>query len=154
MVVLDKTGTITRGQPAVTDVVLNGWHGTQDELLRLTASAEKGSEHPLGEAIVAAAGARGLVLAPLAGFSAEAGQGITATVDGRQVLVGTQAMMAGRGLALNGLERSWRAWKARPRPPCWPPSTGTWPASSPWPTRSKTARSKPSPSCAAWACGW
>ena len=104
VVVLDKTGTITRGQPAVTDVVLNGWHGTQDELLWLTASAEKGSEHPLGQAIVAAAGARGLVLAPLAGFSAEAGQGITATVDGRQVLVGNKAMLAGRGLALNGLD--------------------------------------------------
>src|SRR5207248_6578379 len=100
----DKTGTITRGQPAVTDVVLNGWRGTQDDLLRLAASAEKGSEHPLGQAIVAAAGARGLPLAPLAGFSAEAGQGIAATVDGRQVLVGTRAMMAGRGLALDGLE--------------------------------------------------
>ena len=104
VVVLDKTGTITRGQPAVTDVVLDGWQGTSDELLRLAASAEKGSEHPLGQAIVSAAGERGLTLAPLAGFSAEAGQGIAATVDGRQVLVGTKAMMAGRGLALNGLE--------------------------------------------------
>jgi len=104
VVVLDKTGTVTRGQPAVTDVVLNGWHGTQDDLLRLAASAEKGSEHPLGQAIVAAAGARGLQLAPPAGFSAEAGQGISATVEGRQVLVGTKAMMAGRGLSVNGLE--------------------------------------------------
>jgi Cu+-exporting ATPase len=105
VVVLDKTGTITRGQPEVTDVVLNGWRATADDLLRLIASAEKGSEHPLGEAIVAAAGARGLELAPLAGFTAEAGRGITATVEGRQVLVGTKAMMAGRGLALNGLDK-------------------------------------------------
>ena len=105
IVVLDKTGTITRGQPEVTDVVLNGWHGTTDDLLRLTASAEKGSEHPLGEAIVAAASARGLELAPLAGFTAEAGRGISATVEGLQVLVGTQAMMVGRGLALNGLDQ-------------------------------------------------
>src|SRR5579859_1225387 len=104
IVVLDKTGTITRGQPEVTDVVLDGWQGSADDLLRLTASAEKGSEHPLGDAIVAAASARGLELAPLAGFSAEAGRGITATVEGRQVLVGTQAMMLGRGLALNGLD--------------------------------------------------
>jgi Cu+-exporting ATPase len=107
VVVLDKTGTITRGQPAVTDVVLAapGWGGGADELLRLAASAEKGSEHPLGEAIVAEAGARGLALAPLAGFSAEAGRGIAATVDGRQILVGTKAMLAGRGLRLNGLEQ-------------------------------------------------
>ena len=105
VVVLDKTGTITRGRPEVTDVVLNGWHGSADDLLRLAASAEKGSEHPLGEAIVAAAGARGLALMRLDGFSAEAGQGITATVEGRQVLVGTQAMMAGRGLGLNGLDK-------------------------------------------------
>jgi Cu+-exporting ATPase len=105
VVVLDKTGTITRGRPEVTDVVLNGWRGSADDLLRLAASAEKGSEHPLGEAIVAAAGARGLALAPLAGFTAEVGQGIIATVEGRQVLVGTQAMMAGRGLALNGLDK-------------------------------------------------
>jgi len=104
VVVLDKTGTLTRGQPAVTDVVLDGWPGTSDDLLRLTASAEKGSEHPLGQAIVAAASARGLPLAPLAGFSAAAGQGISATVEGQQVLVGTRALMAGRGLALNGLE--------------------------------------------------
>jgi P-type Cu+ transporter len=104
IVVLDKTGTITRGRPEVTDVVLNGWRGTQDDLLRLAASAEKGSEHPLGEAIVAAAGARGLALSPLAGFAAEAGRGIAATVEGQQILVGTQAMMVGRGLVLNGLD--------------------------------------------------
>jgi Cu+-exporting ATPase len=105
VVVLDKTGTITRGQPEVTDVVLNGWRGTADDLLQLTASAERGSEHPLGEAIVAAACARGLELAPLAGFTAEAGQGISATVEGRLVLVGTKVLMAGRGLALNGLDK-------------------------------------------------
>jgi Cu+-exporting ATPase len=104
VVVLDKTGTITRGRPEVTDVVLNGWRGSQDDLLRLAASAEKGSEHPLGEALVAAAGARGLALSAPAGFAAEAGRGITATVDGQQILVGTQAMMVGRGLALNGLD--------------------------------------------------
>jgi Cu+-exporting ATPase len=105
IVVLDKTGTLTRGQPAVTDIVLNGRAGSEDDLLRLTASAEKGSEHPLGQAIVAAAGARGLALAQPVGFAAEAGQGITATVDGRLVVVGNPAMLAARGLALDGLAK-------------------------------------------------
>ena len=106
VVVLDKTGTITRGRPEVTDVVLasRGWAGSADELLRLAASAEKGSEHPLGQALVAEAGARGLVLAAPEGFAAVSGQGIAATVEGRQVLVGTRALLAGRGLAVNGLE--------------------------------------------------
>jgi P-type Cu+ transporter len=102
-VVLDKTGTLTRGQPAVTDIVLNGWQGGESELLRLAASAERGSEHPLGEAIVAAAGARGLQLTDPAGFSAQAGHGIAANVEGHEVLVGTARMMVERGLDLNGL---------------------------------------------------
>jgi Cu+-exporting ATPase len=120
LVVLDKTGTITRGQPAVTDVVLetrvpegmvtattvaapNGAF-SEAELLRLAASVEKGSEHPLGEAILAEAGERGLALSQLESFQAEVGQGVAAVVDGHAVLVGNQRMMEGRGLALNGLE--------------------------------------------------
>jgi len=105
VVVLDKTGTITRGRPEVTDIVVGDWPASADDLLRLAASAERGSEHPLGEAIVAEAGKRGLALAQPEEFSAETGRGIRATVDGRQVLVGTKAMLAERGLALNGLER-------------------------------------------------
>ena len=106
VVVLDKTGTITRGRPEVTDVVLaaRGWAGSANELLRLAASAEKGSEHPLGQALVAAAGARGLGLGAPEGFAALSGQGISATVEGRQVLVGTRALLAERGMAVNGLE--------------------------------------------------
>ena len=102
-VVLDKTGTLTRGAPAVTDIVLNGWPGSEADLLRLAASAERGSEHPLGEAIVAAANARGLTLAEPLGFRAEAGHGIIAEVDGREVVVGNLRLMKARGLALNGL---------------------------------------------------
>jgi Cu+-exporting ATPase len=105
VVVVDKTGTITRGKPQVTDIVVGDWPAGADELLRLAASAERGSEHPLGEAIVAEAGRRGLALAQPEGFSAEAGRGIRATVGGRTVLVGTKAMLAERGLTLNGLER-------------------------------------------------
>jgi Cu+-exporting ATPase len=103
VVVLDKTGTITKGQPAVTDIVADG-RITEDELLRVAASVEKGSEHPLGEAIWAEATARGLALGEPLGFRAEAGLGVEAEVDGRRVAVGNLRMMAARGYALNGLE--------------------------------------------------
>lgn len=114
VVVLDKTGTITKGQPAVTDIVVNGsWNMgasinhpslTTEELLRLAASVEKGSEHPLGEAIWAEATTRGLPLSEPVGFQAEAGAGVSAEVGGRAVSVGNVRMMEGRGYPLNGLE--------------------------------------------------
>ena len=125
-VVLDKTGTITKGQPAVTDIVtskelrVKSDEGeaindsllithyslpiTDDELLRLAASVEKGSEHPLGEAIWAEATTRGLVLAEPSGFQAEAGLGVSAEVDGRAVAVGNVRMMEAHGYSLNGLQ--------------------------------------------------
>ncbi len=105
-VVLDKTGTITRGQPAVTDVILVDQSGSidQTELLRLAASVEKGSEHPLGEAIVAEAGERGLVLSEPQSFRAVVGKGVEAEVDGQPVLVGNLQMMIERGIPLNGMQ--------------------------------------------------
>ena len=103
IVVLDKTGTITKGQPAVTDVItaksLPG-----NELLRLAASVEKGSEHPLGEAIWAEATTRGLQLVDPARFKAEAGHGVQAEVDGRSVAVGNVRMMNANNFSMNGLE--------------------------------------------------
>jgi P-type Cu+ transporter len=104
-VVLDKTGTITQGRPTVTDIVLNGHGLEEDAVLHLAASAEKGSEHPLAEAIVAAATERGLPLGQLGAFQAIAGQGINAQVDGREVLVGNLRMMKSLGVPLNGLEQ-------------------------------------------------
>lgn len=98
MVVLDKTGTITRGQPTVTQVVAHDLAGGEDELLRLAASVEKGSEHPLGESIVAEANTRELVLTEPEGFSAIAGHGVEAQVDGKMILVGSPRMMAERNL--------------------------------------------------------
>ncbi|KAF0108844.1 MAG: Cu2+-exporting ATPase [Anaerolineaceae bacterium] len=104
VVVLDKTGTITKGQPAVTDVVVGRQSlVASEELLRLAASVEKGSEHPLGEAIWAEATTRGLTLSEPAGFQAEAGAGVSAEVDGRAVSVGNLRMMEARGYPLNGL---------------------------------------------------
>jgi Cu+-exporting ATPase len=97
-VVLDKTGTITTGQPAVTDVM------AETDVLRLAASAERGSEHPLGEAVVLAAKERGLDLSEPAAFEAIGGRGIAATVEGRRVLVGSAGLLELRGVDLNGLE--------------------------------------------------
>jgi len=105
VVVLDKTGTITKGQPAVTDIITN--HRlpiTNDELLRLAASVEKGSEHPLGESIWAEATTRGLVLVEPTGFKAEAGHGVQAEVEGRSVMVGNMRMFQMRGIQLGSLE--------------------------------------------------
>ncbi len=105
IVVLDKTGTITKGQPAVTDIVTSEQSSvTSDQLLKLAASVEKGSEHPLGEAIWAEATSRGLELAEAAGFGAEPGHGVQAEVEGRSVTVGNVRMMESHGFALNGLE--------------------------------------------------
>ncbi|MDF1499850.1 MAG: heavy metal translocating P-type ATPase [Anaerolineales bacterium] len=101
-VVLDKTGTITRGQPAVTDIVLQGWVGDENSLLSLAASAEKGSEHPLGEAIVAAAGERGLSLSEPDRFEAISGRGIAATVAGHEVLIGTPRLLDDYEISLDG----------------------------------------------------
>ena len=102
VVVLDKTGTITKGQPAVTDVVTRD-ELPSDELLRLAASVEKGSEHPLGEAIWAEATRRGLALVEPTGFKAEAGAGVEAEVDGHAVAVGNLRMMMGRAYPLGTL---------------------------------------------------
>jgi Cu+-exporting ATPase len=103
VVVLDKTGTVTKGQPAVTDVVTDGKISDQD-LLKLAASVEKGSEHPLGEAIWAESTKRGFDLIELSGFKAEAGLGVEAEVEGHSVAVGNLRMMKARKYPLNGFE--------------------------------------------------
>ena len=105
VVVLDKTGTITKGQPAVTDIVTDGTI-SDEQLLSLAAAVEKGSEHPLGEAIWAEATTRGLSLDEPQGFAAEAGQGVEAEVAGRKVAVGSRRLMDNRGFPLNGLQES------------------------------------------------
>ncbi|HEY8648876.1 MAG TPA: heavy metal translocating P-type ATPase [Candidatus Limnocylindria bacterium] len=100
-IVLDKTGTLTRGKPAVTEVLTVGGM-TEEELLRLAGSAEVGSEHPLGAAIVARARERGLPLAAAAHFIAVAGRGISATVEDRHLAIGNRAFMEQRGVLLDG----------------------------------------------------
>jgi Cu+-exporting ATPase len=120
-IVLDKTGTITKGEPSVTDVIvsekiedlglmINDSHdqssiiNLQSQLLQLAASAERGSEHPLGEAIVRLANEKGLVLSEPARFEGIAGHGITAEVNGRAILLGNLRLMQRENVHLNGLE--------------------------------------------------
>lgn len=114
VVALDKTGTITRGEPSVTDVIaLNGWN--EAEVLRLTAIAERGSEHPLGQAVVTAAGARGLTLTQPEAFEAESGRGVRATVEGRTVLVGSPRFIREQGLDLTAYTGQIEALQGRAR---------------------------------------
>ena len=101
-VVLDKTGTLTLGKPMVTDVVTSGV--AEEELLRVAASAERGSEHPLGEAVVEAAKQKGLALEEVSQFNALPGHGVEAQVNGFTVTLGNLALMQERGFSLNGLE--------------------------------------------------
>jgi P-type Cu+ transporter len=101
-VILDKTGTLTKGKPELTDVVATN-DLSEEELLRLVASAERGSEHPLGEAIVQGARERGLSLAETEEFNAVAGKGIEARVEGHQVLAGNAALLREAGTGENGL---------------------------------------------------
>ena len=103
-IVFDKTGTLTRGEPSLTDVVVapDVWLG-EGEILRLAASAERDSEHPLGEAIVRGARARDLVLSTPERFEAIPGHGIDAQIDGRGVLLGNRKLMRDRGVDIAGL---------------------------------------------------
>ena len=105
--VLDKTGTITRGQPSV--VALRPATGTSEaELLRLAAAAERGSEHPLAEAVVRMAAERQIALPAAADFEAIPGGGVRATIDGRRVLVGSERLLAEQGVRVGGSEEAGR----------------------------------------------
>jgi len=95
-IVLDKTGTVTKGEPELTDVTASGM--PEEELLALVGAAEKNSEHPLAQAIVRGIQQRGIALGEAAEFEAIPGYGIKATVNGRQVLVGTRRLLSGHGV--------------------------------------------------------
>jgi P-type Cu+ transporter len=105
-VALDKTGTITKGQPAVTAIATDGFAGGENELLRLAASVEKSSEHPLGEALVAEAGNRDLTLSTVSRFQALAGYGIQAEVDGKELIIGNKRLMDSQGIKINSFNES------------------------------------------------
>lgn len=100
-IILDKTGTITEGKPEVTDIITA--QISQEELLRLAASAEKGSEHPLGEAIVKSAEGKGLSLFKAEGFQAITGQGIRVLIDGKNILAGNLKLMNSNNIRVDRL---------------------------------------------------
>ncbi|MCP3983732.1 MAG: heavy metal translocating P-type ATPase [bacterium] len=98
--VVDKTGTLTEGRPQLTDLI-TAEGGSENELLRLAASLERSSEHPLADAIVRAAGDRELPLAEAEGFEAHVGQGVSAKVDGHEVVLGSDVFLGSRGLVVD-----------------------------------------------------
>ncbi len=99
-VMLDKTGTLTRGEPMVTDIIPAA---SKQELLTLAAAAEYGSEHPLGEAIIRAATMEGLELPAASGFNAVPGQGVEAVIDNKNIVLGNLRLINEKKLSLNGL---------------------------------------------------
>lgn len=114
VIALDKTGTITQGQPSVTDLIpFNGWETT--ELLRLAAAAEAGSEHPLGQSIVKAAQERGIAIVQPQSFDAEMGRGIRATVEGKTVLVGSPRFMREQAQSLDAYQTQIESLQAKAR---------------------------------------
>ena len=101
-VVFDKTGTITEGKPKVTDIVTRGL--SEDELLRYASSAEKGSEHPLGEAIVVAGVERGLELFEIASFKSVPGEGIVTLINDKNILIGNNKLMKNNNIDITSVE--------------------------------------------------
>lgn len=104
-VVLDKTGTITEGKPKVTDII-TAENITEERLIMLSASAEKGSEHPLGEAIVEYAENKGIQTEKASDFKAIPGYGIEVTIEGRSMLLGNRKLMVERNISLESFEES------------------------------------------------
>ncbi|MFQ6004475.1 MAG: heavy metal translocating P-type ATPase, partial [Woeseia sp.] len=115
-IVLDKTGTITKGEPALTDVVATGVV-PEDELVALTAALEKGSEHPLGEAIVRGAEARGLTLPETSDFAAIPGLGVSGSAGGRELLLGNAKLLRDRNINADGLTGEWQRLAAEGKTP-------------------------------------
>lgn len=102
-IVFDKTGTITEGKPEVTDILSSG-NFDKNDLLRLAASAEKGSEHPLGEAIVSFAESQNLVLSPVSDFEALVGRGVRGRIEDREILAGNLKLMQEESIDLQHFE--------------------------------------------------
>ncbi len=98
-IVFDKTGTLTQGKPVVTDIITEGYD--KDEILAIAAAAEKGSEHPLGEAIVNSAEEKGLVLKTLEDFKAIPGKGIEVKVDSKDIFLGNKKLVVEQGVVIS-----------------------------------------------------
>lgn len=117
-IVLDKTGTITRGEPVVTDILAAPEYQSE-EILRLAASAEKGSEHPLGEGIVNKAKENGLTLLDAADFNAIPGHGIEADIAGRKILLGNHKLMQDRDIDTENMDQKSEQLSGEGKTPMW-----------------------------------
>ena len=122
-IVLDKTGTLTRGEPKVTDIITNGM-GDRDVLF-FASSAEKGSEHPLGEAIVRAATEKGIALESADEFEALPGHGIRAMLKGREIVLGNDKLMTDRKIAFPGMLKDAERLSAQGKTPMFVAIDGT-----------------------------
>ena len=115
-VVLDKTGTVTRGTPKLTDIApMNGI--TESDLLGMVAAAEADSEHPVGRAVVEAAGRRNIELRSASEFASVTGMGVEARIDGEKVVVGTERLLAQRNVPLDGAATIAEAFDAQGKTP-------------------------------------
>jgi Cu+-exporting ATPase len=114
-IVFDKTGTLTKGMPEVTDIAASGL--PQNEVLFYAASAEKGSEHPLGESIIKKAKEAGIEIASAEQFSAVPGHGIKAAINGKQVMLGNEKLMKDEGVSTEGLQQQVVAFSEQGKTP-------------------------------------
>ncbi|MGH7070435.1 MAG: HAD-IC family P-type ATPase, partial [Acetobacteraceae bacterium] len=112
---LDKTGTVTEGKPAVTDIVPNGV--SEAELLTLAAAPQKGSEHPLARAVLVKA--EGIALPALAEFQSYAGMGLSALVNGRRIMIGNRRLMQEKGVRTDTMEAQAARLEAQGRTVMW-----------------------------------
>ncbi|MFQ6011867.1 MAG: heavy metal translocating P-type ATPase, partial [Nitrososphaerales archaeon] len=104
-IVLDKTGTITKGEPSVTDIIASG-NSSEDQVLRIAASVEKGSEHPLGEAMVRRAVEKGLSISKVEEFEAISGHGVKSLLKLGRVLIGNEKLMEANGIDVSSMRDS------------------------------------------------
>jgi len=114
-IIFDKTGTLTKGMPEVTDIVASGL--PQNEVLFYASSAEKGSEHPLGESIIKKAKEAGIDIASAEQFSAVPGLGIKATINGKQVMLGNEKLMKDEGVSTEALQQQAMAFSEQGKTP-------------------------------------
>lgn len=122
-VVFDKTGTITEGKPKVTDIITKGL--SEDELLRYASSAEKGSEHPLGEAIVVAGVERGLELFEIESFKSVPGEGIVTLINDKNILIGNNKLMKNNNIDINSVENDVKLLASQGKTPMYMVIDGT-----------------------------
>ena len=150
--IVDKTGTLTEGKPRLTDTVSLGVLN-EDSILALAAALERGSEHPLAEAIVDGATARRAAVLKVTDFAAVTGMGVRGTVDGQSVALGNAAMMQQMALDATAADAKADTLRAEGKTAMFVPWMASSPGSSPWPTRSRRRVPRRSVRCMRWDCG-